>query len=69
MVKTEKRRKTTPLPEQVDRAIAAAEDKKAVDLVLLDLPFLQISAATGHGVPELLEAMWRRLAGSRQSAA
>jgi ribosome-associated protein len=37
MVKTEKRRKTTPLPEQVDRAIRAAEDKKAVDLVLLDL--------------------------------
>jgi GTP-binding protein len=35
----------------------------------LDLPFLQVSAATGQGVPELLEAMWRRLAASRQSAA
>jgi len=35
----------------------------------LDLPFLQISGATGQGVPELVEAMWRRLAASRQSAA
>src|SRR6476619_2109697 len=35
----------------------------------LDLPFFQISAATGQGIPELLEAMWRRLAGSRQTAA
>src|SRR6476661_4522761 len=31
----------------------------------LDLPFLQVSGATGEGVPELLEAMWRRLAESR----
>jgi len=37
MAKTEKRRKTARLPEQIDRAIAAAEDKKAVDLVVLDL--------------------------------
>jgi ribosome-associated protein len=37
MAKSEKRNKTTRLPAQVDRAIAAAEDKKAVDLVLLDL--------------------------------
>jgi ribosome-associated protein len=36
MAKTEKRRKA-PRPAQVDRAIAAAEDKKVVDLVLLDL--------------------------------
>jgi GTP-binding protein len=35
----------------------------------LDLPFLQVSAATGQGIPDLLEAMWRRLAGSRQTAA
>jgi GTPase len=35
----------------------------------LDLPFLQISGATGQGVSELVEAMWRRLAASRQSAA
>ena len=35
----------------------------------LGLPFLRISAVTGAGVPELLEAMWQRLAPSRQSAA
>jgi ribosome-associated protein len=37
MAKSEKRKKATRLPSQIDRAIAAAEDKKAVDLVLLDL--------------------------------
>ena len=37
MAKTEKRRKATPLPAQIDQAISAAEDKKAVDLVVLDL--------------------------------
>ncbi|HEV3141551.1 MAG TPA: GTPase ObgE [Vicinamibacterales bacterium] len=35
----------------------------------LDLPFHRISAATGQGIPELLEAMWRRLAAASQSAA
>ena len=37
MAKTEKRRKTQRLPAQIDRAIRAAEDKKAVDLTVLDL--------------------------------
>jgi GTPase len=35
----------------------------------LGLPFFRISAVAGTGVPELLEAMWQRLSGSRQSAA
>jgi GTP-binding protein len=35
----------------------------------LKLPFLTASAATGAGIPELLEAMWQRLASARQSAA
>jgi GTP-binding protein len=35
----------------------------------LGLPFFRMSAVTGAGVPELLEAMWQRLAASRQSAA
>src|SRR6476646_5236265 len=35
----------------------------------LDLPFFQISGASGQGLPELLEAMWRRLAAARQTAA
>src|SRR5438445_9519725 len=37
MAKTDKRRKSPRLPAQIDRAIAAADDKKAVDLVVLDL--------------------------------
>jgi ribosome-associated protein len=37
MTKTDKRRKTARLPAQIDRAITAAEDKKALDLVVLDL--------------------------------
>jgi ribosome-associated protein len=37
MAKADKRKKTTRLPVQVERAIAAAEDKKATDLVVLDL--------------------------------
>jgi ribosome-associated protein len=37
MAKAEKRRKTTRLPKQVALAIRAAEDKKATDIVVLDL--------------------------------
>ena len=37
MAKVEKRRKATRLPKQIDAAISAAEDKKALDLVVLDL--------------------------------
>jgi ribosome-associated protein len=37
MAKTEKRRKAIQLPTQIDRAVRAAEDKKAVDLTVLDL--------------------------------
>src|SRR5438128_2188487 len=35
----------------------------------LKLPFFRVSAASGAGLPELLEAMWHRLAAARQSAA
>jgi len=35
----------------------------------LRLPFFRVSAATGSGIPELLEAMWSRLAADRPSAA
>jgi GTP-binding protein len=35
----------------------------------LKLPFLRVSGASGAGVPELVEAMWHRLAAARQSAA
>ena len=37
MAKTDKRRESTRLPQEIGRAIEAAEDKKAVDLVVLDL--------------------------------
>jgi ribosome-associated protein len=37
MAKSEKRTKATRLPSQIDRAVNAAEDKKAVDMVVLDL--------------------------------
>ena len=34
----------------------------------LKLPFLKVSGVSGQGVPELLEAMWKGLAPSRQPA-
>jgi len=37
MAKTDKRRRQVRLPEQVVHALRAAEDKKATDLVVLDL--------------------------------
>ena len=37
MARTEKRKKATKLPAQVERAIAAAEDKQAREVVILDL--------------------------------
>src|SRR5437588_11589006 len=37
MAKTDERKKLTRLPAQIDRAITAAEDKKALDLIVLDL--------------------------------
>ena len=37
MAKAEKRRKATRLPHQIELAIRAAEDKKAEDMVVLDL--------------------------------
>ncbi len=54
--------------------IDALDDPARVDALekrakTLKLPFLRVSGATGAGVPELVEAMWRRLAASRQSAA
>jgi GTP-binding protein len=35
----------------------------------LDLPFYQVSAVTGDGLPALLEAMWRAIAAGRTAAA
>ena len=49
-----------------DESRVAAVARRAAEL---QLPFLRVSAATGAGIPELLEAMWQRLAASRQTAA
>jgi GTP-binding protein len=48
-----------------DESRVTALAKTAADL---HLPFFRVSAATGAGIPELLEAMWQRLAASRQAA-
>ena len=37
MAKTEKRRKTTRIPKQIELAVRAAEDKQAANLMVLDL--------------------------------
>src|SRR5438876_2231549 len=52
-------------PAEADARVAPLE-RRANEL---KLPFFRVSGATGAGVPELLEAVWRRLAAARQSAA
>ena len=71
MVKTDKRRKAPRLPSQIDRAIAAAEDKKAVDLVVLDLRkaagftdfFLIASGTNTRQVRAIADGVMEALAG------
>ena len=71
MAKTEKRRKTTRLPSQIDRAVTAAEDKKAVDMVVLDLRkaagftdfFLIASGTNPRQVRAIADAVMETLAG------
>ena len=48
-----------------DSAVQALEKRARK----LKLPFLRVSGVSGQGVPELLEAMWKGLASSRQPAA
>ena len=71
MAKTEKRRKSaTRLPTQITRAIAAAEDKKAMDLTVLDLRkaagftdyFVICSAANARQVRAIADAVIDALA-------
>ncbi len=57
--------KIDAIDAETDDAVAAVA-KRAAEL---DLPFLRVSGVSGEGVSELLEAMWRGLAPSRQSAA
>jgi GTP-binding protein len=51
-------------PDQ-EAAIKALEKRART----LKLPFFRISGASGAGVPDLLEAMWRTLAAARANAA
>jgi ribosome-associated protein len=77
MAKTEKRRKPQRVPEEVTRAITAAEDKKAIDLVLLDLRkaggfadyFLICSGANGRQVRAIADAIIEALAAIGSKAA
>jgi ribosome-associated protein len=69
MAKTEKRRKSTRLPAQIASAIAAAEDKKAIDMVVLDLRkaagftdyFVICSGANARQVRAIADAVVERL--------
>ena len=58
---------------KIDAPLEPDTDPRAADLRRrardLHLPFFAISGATGAGLPDLLEAMWQRLAEARQSAA
>jgi GTP-binding protein len=48
-----------------DEEVVALEQRASE----LGLPFLRVSGVSGQGVPDLLEAMWKGLAASRQPAA
>lgn len=70
MAKTEKRRTSTRLPAQISDAITAAEDKKAIDLVVLDLRkaagftdyFVICSGANARQVRAIADAVVEKLA-------
>jgi len=53
--------------DALDAAHADAVAALAKRAAALDLPFLRVSGVSGEGVPDLLEAMWRGLAASRQA--
>jgi ribosome-associated protein len=71
MAKSEKRRKAHRLPSQIDRAVEAAEDKKAHDLVVLDLQkaagftdfFVIASGANTRQVRAIADAVMEALGG------
>src|SRR3954470_19880226 len=55
--------------DAVDPSDDSAVKALATRAKKLKLPFLRVSGVSGQGVPELLEAMWRGLAPSREPAA
>jgi ribosome-associated protein len=72
MVKSDTRRKATRLPSQIDRAVGAAEEKKAADLVVLDLRkaagftdfFVIASGTSTRQVRAIADAVMEALAGN-----
>jgi len=70
MAKSEKRRKTAKLPPQVEAAALAADDKKAEDLVVLDLRkaagftdfFVICSGSNARQIRAIADAVMERLA-------
>ncbi|HEV8347149.1 MAG TPA: ribosome silencing factor [Vicinamibacterales bacterium] len=77
MAKTEKRRTAHRLPAQIDRAVRAAEDKKAVDLTVLDLRkaaaftdyFLICSGANARQIRAIADSVMEALAADGVSPA
>jgi ribosome-associated protein len=77
MVKGEKRRRADRIPRDIVRAVAAAEDKKAADIVLLDLRkaaafadyFLICSGTSARQIRTIADAVVETLAarGSKPS--
>ena len=73
MAKADKRAKTARLPRQVSVAVAAAEEKKATDLVVLDLRkcdaftdyFVICSGGNPRQVRAIADAVMEALASSR----
>ena len=70
MAKSEKRRKAVRLPQQIGLAVRAAEEKKATDLVVLDLRkaagftdfFLICSGGNPRQIRAIAEAVMEALA-------
>ena len=77
MAKTEKRRTAQRLPAQIDRAVRAAEDKKAADLTVLDLRkaagftdyFLICSGANQRQIRAIADSVMEALAADGVSPA
>src|SRR4029077_14807923 len=55
--------KMDAVTDETEAGVTALAERAAA----LGLPFLRVSAATGAGMPELLEAMWRHIALEREA--
>ena len=72
MAKTEKRRKAQRIPYEIVQAIGAADDKKALDIVLLDLRkaggfadyFLLCSGANARQIRAIADAVKEAVEGA-----